>query len=164
MIPTVLHLYISKDIKILYSLEQSPEVIRNLSVTESTSARYLELLSAAYQSKVALENISSSSTVGLDEVSRRLEEELSEERQTIQTLLHLITSLFKLIFSASKKIKKDYFISEVDAQIQSLLNLSIPNSDKLEIRKTLKTIINTCLLYTSPSPRDLSTSRMPSSA
>ena len=24
--------------------------------------------------------------------------------------------------------------------------------------------INTCLLYTSPSPRDLSTSRMPSSA
>ena len=25
-------------------------------------------------------------------------------------------------------------------------------------------IVNTCLLYTSPSPRDLSTSRMPSSA
>ena len=28
----------------------------------------------------------------------------------------------------------------------------------------LENIINTCLLYTSPSPRDLSTSRMPSSA
>ena len=28
----------------------------------------------------------------------------------------------------------------------------------------LGNIINTCLLYTSPSPRDLSTSRMPSSA
>ena len=27
-----------------------------------------------------------------------------------------------------------------------------------------KDIIDTCLLYTSPSPRDLSTSRMPSSA
>ena len=26
------------------------------------------------------------------------------------------------------------------------------------------TVYNTCLLYTSPSPRDLSTSRMPSSA
>ena len=25
-------------------------------------------------------------------------------------------------------------------------------------------LVNTCLLYTSPSPRDLSTSRMPSSA
>ena len=29
---------------------------------------------------------------------------------------------------------------------------------------TLKTLLNDCLLYTSPSPRDLSTSRMPSSA
>ena len=28
----------------------------------------------------------------------------------------------------------------------------------------VKTVKNTCLLYTSPSPRDLSTSRMPSSA
>ena len=28
----------------------------------------------------------------------------------------------------------------------------------------LRTAFNTCLLYTSPSPRDLSTSRMPSSA
>ena len=27
-----------------------------------------------------------------------------------------------------------------------------------------KTLVSTCLLYTSPSPRDLSTSRMPSSA
>ena len=38
-----------------------------------------------------------------------------------------------------------------------------------DIRKQLEEIINangrsTCLLYTSPSPRDLSTSRMPSSA
>ena len=30
--------------------------------------------------------------------------------------------------------------------------------------KELNLEINTCLLYTSPSPRDLSTSRMPSSA
>ena len=29
---------------------------------------------------------------------------------------------------------------------------------------SLATVYNTCLLYTSPSPRDLSTSRMPSSA
>ena len=33
------------------------------------------------------------------------------------------------------------------------------------VRKTINDIgYNTCLLYTSPSPRDLSTSRMPSSA
>ena len=34
----------------------------------------------------------------------------------------------------------------------------------LEQRVDLSTAIDTCLLYTSPSPRDLSTSRMPSSA
>ena len=34
------------------------------------------------------------------------------------------------------------------------LNISLPNEQ----------IPNSCLLYTSPSPRDLSTSRMPSSA
>ena len=34
---------------------------------------------------------------------------------------------------------------------------TITNSDRL-------TLIKACLLYTSPSPRDLSTSRMPSSA
>ena len=40
------------------------------------------------------------------------------------------------------------------------------DSDVHQMRKTRKDIarINTCLLYTSPSPRDLSTSRMPSSA
>ena len=32
------------------------------------------------------------------------------------------------------------------------------------LRLLEETVINTCLLYTSPSPRDLSTSRMPSSA
>ena len=32
------------------------------------------------------------------------------------------------------------------------------------ISKGVTAILNTCLLYTSPSPRDLSTSRMPSSA
>ena len=30
--------------------------------------------------------------------------------------------------------------------------------------KIIKSVTNSCLLYTSPSPRDLSTSRMPSSA
>ena len=35
---------------------------------------------------------------------------------------------------------------------------------KYETSSLLKLIENTCLLYTSPSPRDLSTSRMPSSA
>ena len=32
------------------------------------------------------------------------------------------------------------------------------------LERSGRTVILTCLLYTSPSPRDLSTSRMPSSA
>ena len=34
----------------------------------------------------------------------------------------------------------------------------------ISTREALRAVPNTCLLYTSPSPRDLSTSRMPSSA
>ena len=37
-------------------------------------------------------------------------------------------------------------------------------SENSSIKFESKEIINACLLYTSPSPRDLSTSRMPSSA
>ena len=33
-----------------------------------------------------------------------------------------------------------------------------------DIQKRVVKVVNNCLLYTSPSPRDLSTSRMPSSA
>ena len=42
-------------------------------------------------------------------------------------------------------------------------SLDIPNQTD-EIINTLQLFIEVCLLYTSPSPRDLSTSRMPSSA
>ena len=38
-----------------------------------------------------------------------------------------------------------------------------PNADRLQ-KTTVDVGAETCLLYTSPSPRDLSTSRMPSSA
>ena len=38
-----------------------------------------------------------------------------------------------------------------------------PDANKLEIKKAIEDMYN-CLLYTSPSPRDRSLSRMPSSA
>ena len=62
------------------------------------------------------------------------------------------------------------------AQNKKLPNKKIIRSAKFEAKEqftksaleNLKTenerIVNSCLLYTSPSPRDLSTSRMPSSA
>ena len=41
-----------------------------------------------------------------------------------------------------------------------------PNASVFETQHVMKAmpVFSTCLLYTSPSPRDLSTSRMPSSA
>ena len=57
--------------------------------------------------------------------------------------------------------------SEEIKDLESSLNVkeSIPSNDYfgLEIKWSVENDID-CLLYTSPSPRDLSTSRMPSSA
>ena len=39
-----------------------------------------------------------------------------------------------------------------------------PGVLKVTLEEPVKGQVHTCLLYTSPSPRDLSTSRMPSSA
>ena len=48
----------------------------------------------------------------------------------------------------------------------SSINQSIlfKEGNKLRTISVMKNILADCLLYTSPSPRDLSTSRMPSSA
>ena len=50
--------------------------------------------------------------------------------------------------------------------LQSILKIIDVQSDytRPEVQEYAIHIPNTCLLYTSPSPRDLSTSRMPSSA
>ena len=46
------------------------------------------------------------------------------------------------------------------------LRLSMYDFNENSVRKELETLVdsNACLLYTSPSPRDKSSSRMPSSA
>ena len=54
------------------------------------------------------------------------------------------------------------FIDDESSRQLGILEIQLPelkNRSRREIRETM-----TCLLYTSPSPRDLSTSRMPSSA
>ena len=52
--------------------------------------------------------------------------------------------------------------SEADQQRQSLINAAQTNSAAYDVIGL--DLVWVCLLYTSPSPRDLSTSRMPSSA
>ena len=60
-----------------------------------------------------------------------------------------------LFLNESKKTKK-YYPFDFELKIEVTLKI---NSLEFEI-----TIHNNCLLYTSPSPRDLAVSRMPSSA
>ena len=52
---------------------------------------------------------------------------------------------------------------EVDPSLV-LLDVMMPGIDGIEVCRRLRADPRTCLLYTSPSPRDLSTARMPSSA
>ena len=54
-------------------------------------------------------------------------------------------------------------LARISISDDKLNNLSKDLNSILEFVDQLKEI-KTCLLYTSPSPRDLSTSRMPSSA
>ena len=51
-----------------------------------------------------------------------------------------------------------------DTSLQEKLKAAGDSDAVLAIAKEAGHSISTCLLYTSPSPRDLSTSRMPSSA
>ena len=48
-----------------------------------------------------------------------------------------------------------------DKEAEEMANLK---AEMVTLKDTLNTTINTCLLYTSPSPRDGLLSRMPSSA
>ena len=47
---------------------------------------------------------------------------------------------------------------------KTAINKAVRNRYRTYVKKTEQDIDKGCLLYTSPSPRDLSTSRMPSSA
>ena len=70
----------------------------------------------------------------------------------------------RLVFvSTGEVVNLDFAETTVDA----MSTISLPKDaspDKAEAAKSKRVVSSTCLLYTSPSPRDLSTSRMPSSA
>ena len=56
------------------------------------------------------------------------------------------------------------FKAEFETKQQKAANLEAYREQLADLRNLLEDLIDHCLLYTSPSPRDLSTSRMPSSA
>ena len=104
----------------------------------------------------------------------------TETKQLLQLMIHSLYSnkeifLRELISNASDALDKLRFKSLEDSSLQSDYAISIsldPKNNIISISDNgigmteaeLIENIGTCLLYTSPSPRDLSTSRMPSSA
>ena len=88
---------------------------------------------------------------------------MSEKRSTKSLFLiglMVISFLTPVLSSASADEQLDSQDDEYDAQ--GIIIGDLADFDPADGRQYL--LIEDCLLYTSPSPRDLSTSRMPSSA
>ena len=73
------------------------------------------------------------------------------------------------LFEIAQEEKNTNFIKEIDNQLLAIAKIIDTNNDfnliiKSPIFAAEEQLSIICLLYTSPSPRDLSTSRMPSSA
>ena len=75
-----------------------------------------------------------------------------------------------ILFKADLGVGKTTLIKEICKKIGTIDNVVSPTFPILNVYKSKNDLIyhmdlyRVCLLYTSPSPRDLSTSRMPSSA
>eukprot|EP00831_Metopus_contortus_P082257 TRINITY_DN8851_c0_g1_i1.p2 TRINITY_DN8851_c0_g1~~TRINITY_DN8851_c0_g1_i1.p2 ORF type:complete len:107 (+),score=31.06 TRINITY_DN8851_c0_g1_i1:184-504(+) len=71
----------------------------------------------------------------------------------------------RTIRKAERARKKNHSNYKLDMDTRCKLDLVLKEIEELsEIHDVILKQYNNCLLYTSPSPRDLSTSRMPSSA
>ena len=89
---------------------------------------------------------------------------------SVTTAVGVFIAAFQL--RTSSKIAQSEFEDSIDQQyrdlargipVDALIGKSV-SEDKKEMTRELIYNYLDCLLYTSPSPRDLSTSRMPSSA
>ena len=86
---------------------------------------------------------------------------------TIILVLLIVISIALNIFNKVKPISTEQTSTENTTKVEkSTININVYDAvhDKIEPKSVVIDNIKTCLLYTSPSPRDLSTSRMPSSA
>ena len=76
--------------------------------------------------------------------------------------LAALTSPGKELLGASLEVLKN--LSPEAGALNDIPQVSVDKEHTLEACRLMKADPRICLLYTSPSPRDLSTSRMPSSA
>ena len=97
---------------------------------------------------------------------------LSSEKEAIQSIQKEIVSSNQKLTNKNPVLNQSYFFSNELATIQvdvsdasncfNLNSIFIKTGDGFQIKKDNKEWF--CLLYTSPSPRDATLSRMPSSA
>ena len=127
----------------------SPEIITAIASVIAA----LGIIFAAFQARIAAKQLT------LSRQQLRADHERSRREHAIEVLRSWTNSLDKAQPSARK------FIQELDENQCKLLIQRKPFKVDGEYQNLLKHALNdVCLLYTSPSPRDLSTSRMPSSA
>ena len=83
-----------------------------------------------------------------------------QARKEIRDMVDAITS----VVIREHDVDQSFVIYEIKAYISGRDFAEQNDGDLKVIQYTRKQKLGGCLLYTSPSPRDLSTSRMPSSA
>ena len=94
--------------------------------------------------------------MAIQEGNERMRRTLPKEENAVTHVIEFTIALtvFVLLIQA--------FTSSMNHRIGIDLDI---NDDKVVMaREAISELAGSCLLYTSPSPRDLSTSRMPSSA
>ena len=75
-----------------------------------------------------------------------------------------MNSIFKGVFMKFKPLHDRVLIEVLDSSEKTAGGIIIPDTAQEKPQEGKVVAVGGCLLYTSPSPRDLSTSRMPSSA
>ena len=88
----------------------------------------------------------------------------SEKKSKAQSMgMHteVLTGRTQQKFFNPDEAENFYYFGTYDVDFNKRTDLDVMNMSAPEANKEID---NFCLLYTSPSPRDLSTSRMPSSA
>ena len=84
------------------------------------------------------------------------------KKADLQTLLDTVQADLTADYGRDKKLEEIRFAEEEDAWVANV-DVSTLTNDSIDQQQD-RFLLKYCLLYTSPSPRDLSTSRMPSSA
>ena len=81
-----------------------------------------------------------------------------------EKILKSLSTLIENGILTSKDIRKEISTDWKFKKDKIINKLELVSKEEFEVLKKIVQKQDACLLYTSPSPRDLSTSRMPSSA